>query len=143
MLNDDEFIEQFESLELDSSYFNHYGHIRLAWLYLNRMDRSMAEQKLVAGINRYATSLGAADKFHFTLTVALARIIHLRLDKSDAKSSGLSSAIRWQNFQQDNQDLFDDALAVVYRHYSNEQLALAEAKIAFIEPRISFDEQCV
>ncbi len=140
MLNDDEFIKQFESLKLDSSYFNHYGHIRLGWLYLNRMDSSKAEQRLVTGINRYATSLGAAHKFHYTLTIALARIINQRLAKSQPENVGLSSEISWQSFQENNHDLFNDALAVLYGYYTKEQLALPEAKVAFIEPRVSFTE---
>ena len=30
-----QFLEQFENQTLDPNYFDHRGHIRLAWLYLN------------------------------------------------------------------------------------------------------------
>ena len=33
LLNDDEFIESFESCRLPAESFNHPDHVRLAWLY--------------------------------------------------------------------------------------------------------------
>ena len=37
-MTDEDFIAAFESRTLDPQHFNHLGHVRLAWLYLQRHD---------------------------------------------------------------------------------------------------------
>lgn len=70
MLSDQQFLQQFESLELAPELFNHQGHIRLAMLYLQKYELSEAIRQTADRIRTYACSLGAGHKFHLTMTVA-------------------------------------------------------------------------
>lgn len=70
-LDDQTFLKQFESLTLEPCHFNHIGHLRLAWLYLQSNDVSQAAKLTSNGIKAYAESLGANNKFHLTITNAL------------------------------------------------------------------------
>ncbi len=78
-LNDATFIAQFENQTLSSAHFNHIGHLRLAWLYLERYPLEQAISLVCGGIKAYAESLGASTKFHFTITNAIVRIMAMRM----------------------------------------------------------------
>ncbi len=78
-LSDKEFIEAFEDQSLQPELFNHYGHLRLGWLYLKAYPLDIAIEKTVSGISAYASSLGATDKFQHTLTEAIIRIMAVRM----------------------------------------------------------------
>ena len=81
-INDSDFLQQFEDHTLDPSHFDHLGHLRLAWLYLNRYELELAIDKVTNGISGYAASLGATDKFQHTLTEALVRNMADRIKTS-------------------------------------------------------------
>jgi hypothetical protein len=51
-MTDDAFLSAFEACTLDPQHFNHRGHVRLAWLYLQRYPFDEAVTR--------ATHLGAA-----------------------------------------------------------------------------------
>ena len=125
-LTDAEFIAQFENLSLDPSHFNHLGHIRLAYLYLDSLVFLEALVKVNQGIVAYATSLGHADKFHHTITDAIVRIIARRMD--DKVSAN------WQEFVQQNGDLVADAYGVILQYYSQEALASTTAHDQVVAP---------
>ena len=99
-ITDETFLKQFENLTLDSKYFNHIGHIRLAWLYITQYGLESAMAKIFVGIPAYAGSLGASDKFHATITDAIVRIIAKRMAVGDENS--------WQTFVEHNSDLVGD-----------------------------------
>ena len=71
---DQVFIEQFESCVYPNEKFHHEEHLRLAWLYLQRDSRAAAEQRMCESILRYATALGAAQKYHHTMTIGWVRL---------------------------------------------------------------------
>jgi len=75
-MDDQTFINGLEACTLPPEHFNHAGHIRLACLYLARHAPDEAIARTCATIRTYATHLGAADKFHATITVALVRLLH-------------------------------------------------------------------
>lgn len=83
---DEQFIEQFEDRTLNPRYFNHYGHLQLAWLYLHKYSLEIAIEKMTGGISAYATSLGATEKFQRTLTEAIVRIMAARFHDSMEES---------------------------------------------------------
>ena len=126
MLNDKDFISQFENLTLSPSEFNHLGHLRIAWLYLTRFDQNTAERKLLQGIKQYAHYLGAQDKFHFTLTVATFHLISERIKKSG--SAGFLT------FVKTNPDLVNNLPKVLNEYYSDQRLHSSEATCTFVTP---------
>ncbi|MBN3563679.1 hypothetical protein [Aliamphritea spongicola] len=126
MLQDADFITQFEDCSLSPDYFDHRGHIRIAWLYVDKYGPAAALEKLVAGIRRYAGSLGADDKFHYTITAALLQILEQR--QTGCQAAG------WQAFIELNADLLTDAQQLLLRHYRQDVLFSEAAKAGWVEP---------
>ncbi len=125
-LSDDAFIEQFENRTLSPEYFNHRGHLRLAWLYLRRYPLAEAIDRVTQGIRLYATNLGATDKFQHTLTEAIVRIMAQRMEQG--------SAATLDDYLVANPDLVDDIQGVVGRYYSPELLQSPRARARFVDP---------
>ena len=125
-LDDQTFISQFEACTLDPTHFDHLGHIRLGWLYATQNALPEAIIKTCDGIRRYAGSLGAHDKFHYTLTEAFVRLIALRQEKNPATS--------FDQFLEQNADLVDNALALIHQHYSEGLLETDDAKTHSVAP---------
>ena len=127
-LSDELFLMQFENQTLSPVHFSHIGHLRLAWLYLNHYDVETAAQRTCTGIKRYAESLGAHTKFHLTITDSLVRIMAGRVNQSQATS--------WLAFLADNQDLVDDAIAVLLLYFSRDVLFSESARTTLAAPDI-------
>ena len=125
-LDDATFLEQFENQTLDPVQFSHLGHLRLAWLYLEKNDVDTASKKVCTGIKVYAGSLGAHDKFHMTITDSLVRIIDARIRANQIET--------WEGFVNNNQDLVEDALSLLERYFSKEVLFSAQAKMTLVTP---------
>jgi hypothetical protein len=120
------FLTQFENQTLDRAYFNHLGHLRLAWLYLQVDDLETVVNKVCTGIKAYAISLGAKQKFNLTITDAIVRIMAQRIDAMPHKS--------WPLFLERNTDLIEDALSVLTLYFSKERLLSEEARISLLAP---------
>jgi hypothetical protein len=123
-MTDQEFLNQFELCTLPKEYFTHQGHLRMTWLYLNSNPYPQALQLISRGIQHYAASLGATQKYHETITQAWARLVHLSMQKQNA--------VTFDEFISKNQHLLDSKL--VLKYYSAELLGSAEAKQRWIEP---------
>lgn len=128
-ISDDKFIEQFENQTLPPELFDHYGHLRLAWLYLNMHPLEQAINKVTIGLSVYATSLGATDKFQHTLTEAIVRIMAIRMKRCNFDTL--------ESYLKSNRDLVDDILTVVGTHYSHDQLNSARARTEFVCPDLA------
>ena len=133
-ITDEKFLAQFESQTLNPELFDHYGHLRLAWLYLNKYPLETAIDKVTNGIATYASSLGATDKFQHTLTEAIVRIMANRLNCSNEDSL--------KAFLVTNQDLVDDICSVVKLHYSDERLNSDAARTSFVAPDLLPFDSC-
>ena len=125
-MTDDAFLASFSACTLPPEQFGHAGHIRLAWINLQRHEFEPAVDATCQGIRAYATHLGAATKFHTTITVAL---MHL-LRAAGAGERGTS----WYQFVSANQDLMHNARAVLARHYSSPVLDSQAARERFVPP---------
>jgi len=125
-IRDDEFLRQFENLTLDKGYFNHIGHLRLAWLYLSRGDVEYAVQRVCCGIKAYAESLGAMRKFHLTITDAVVRIMAKRFETYAATS--------WRSFLDRNPDLVEDLPGVLGEYFSRPLLSSEAARLSVCPP---------
>jgi hypothetical protein len=77
---DKEFTEAFESGSIES--FHHRDHIRLAMIYVERYGMPEAGQRLAEAIRKFANRAGQAEKYHYTVTIAWARLVANILDKS-------------------------------------------------------------
>ena len=126
MLTDNDFLGSFETLTLPPGDFDHRGHLRLAWLYLGRLPPAQAMRKITEGIPAYASSLGADDKYHHTLTVAIVRVIAQRMANSPPGD--------FDAFLQANRDLMDDMAGVLLGYYSEARLFSAAARQGWILP---------
>lgn len=113
-MDDMTLLAQVEACALDPSLFNHAAHVRLALACLHAAggDADAAAVRCCAAIRGYATHLGAADKFHWTVTEALVRL--LAAGKHD--------------------EVVRDARACVARHYSAAVLASSQARTRFVLP---------
>ena len=125
-MTDDEFLASFTDGTLDRQYFNHLGHVRLAWIHLQRHPFEEAVARTCKGIRRYATALGAAGKFHWTITEALMHLLRA--------AGGADRSLGWQEFIARNEALVTDARARVAEHYSDLRLDTPEARQRFVAP---------
>jgi hypothetical protein len=126
-LDDTDFLNQFENLTLDSAEFDHRGHLKLAWLYLNSMKFDEAHERISFGIKRYATSLGATDKFHSTSTYAFARLV----------AAGMPNSDNFEEFLTRNPKLLNQPMALVRKHYSTNLLEDPASKTKVFEADIN------
>jgi hypothetical protein len=123
-LTDAEFIHAFEERTLPPESFRHRDHLRLAWLYLEGREPAEAERLMAEGIRRYAAHLGAASKYHHTITLFWMRAV--AAERSRCREG------RFEAFLGACPGLLDKEL--IRRHYSAERLGSADARAGFIEP---------
>ena len=125
-LTDSEFRLQFENCTLPPEGFDHRGHLRIAWIYLKQFPLEQAIEQLCNGISTYATSLGAKDKFHWTITEFTARLMIERLEERTAAD--------FEQFIADNNDIAQDLLGLIANYYSEARLNGDKAKTQYVLP---------
>ncbi len=123
-MDEKEFLKKIEDLSLPADKFNHRGHLWLGWLYIRDNDLGVASQKLNTGIKKFAKSLGAHGKFHYTLTTTFACAIKSRFRNNETFDEFLNS----------NQDFVSEAMKIIGTHYSSELLGIDEAKRGLVRP---------
>jgi len=122
-VHDREFVEAFEACTLPPDLFSHRAHVRLAWLYLREGTLLETLTRYSEGIKRYAASLGAAGKYHETITWAYLFLIHERMQHDPH--------VTFEDFAAANEDLFGPVLE---RYYSRETLSSDLARTTFVLP---------
>ncbi len=125
-MDDREFVESFEACTLPPSEFHHRDHVRLAWIYLREDELLPALTRFVDSLKRYATSLGAAGKYHETVTWAFLFLIHERMKRTPCED--------FRAFAAANPDLFAWSPSVLERYYRAETLASSLARQTFVMP---------
>jgi hypothetical protein len=125
-MTDDQFLAAFLDASIPPSEFDHRGHLRAAWLLLQRRPLPQAVADTCAAIHRLATHLGVPQKYNCTLTTALVRVM--------AQAGGTNPELSWEAFLAANEALVRDARAVLARHYSPELLESPAARQGFIPP---------
>lgn len=135
-LSDTEFIEQFENCALPAATFHHRDHVRLAWLYLNRLPLLDAIARFSEGLKRFAMANGKPDRYHETVTWAFLLLIHERMMQSVA---GLS----WADFAAANADLLDWRENILKRYYHEKTLESEQAKKVFLLPDRMFGQEAL
>ncbi|MES2151774.1 MAG: hypothetical protein V4508_18500 [Pseudomonadota bacterium] len=125
-MTDDQFLASFNDCTLPKEHFNHLGHVRLAWIQLRRHAFEDAVLRTCGGIQAYASHLGAAGKFHWTITEALMHLLRA--------AGAAEQHLDWPEFLAANADLIGDARGRVARHYSAQLLATEDARARFVTP---------
>jgi hypothetical protein len=124
-MTDEQFVAAFESTELPDDQFSHTAHVRVAWWYLQHSPLPVAMQRFGDALKRFATSKGAAGKYHETITVAYMLILAERLHAARDLS--------WPQFATANPDLFERP-SVLAKYYRDETLASDRARRGFVMP---------
>jgi hypothetical protein len=122
-MTDAEFLAALESGSLPEPEFNHAGHVRAAWLYLQQGAFPEALARMSGALRNYAAVHGQPDRYHETITVAYLALINERLLlRGDAGG--------WRGFLEQNHELLDRRLLTHY--YRPATLASAAARCVFI-----------
>jgi hypothetical protein len=126
-MNDQAFLEAFESGALPPHEFPHRAHIRMAWLVLRRDGWEPGFQNIRAGIQHFARAHGATRKYHETITRFWALLVYhaMTLD---------SSITDFEIFVGQYPHLLD--AQIILRHYSRDCLGSDAARAAWVEPDI-------
>jgi hypothetical protein len=122
-VRDRELVQAFEDCTLPSEQFPHRAHVRLAWLYLREGPLLEALPRFAEGLKRYAASLGAATKYHETVTWAYLFLIHERMARTECAT--------FEEFASANDDLFN---GILDQYYRKETLASDLARRTFVMP---------
>lgn len=125
-MSDEELIRAFESTELPAEQFSHASHVRVAWWYLRHAPLPVALDRFITALRRYAGALGAADKYHETITVAYMLLIAERLDNA--------AHLTWPEFADRNPDLLCRTPSILSTYYTDAALFSERAKRSFVMP---------
>jgi hypothetical protein len=125
---DDEFLAAVEAAQWPGERFGHREHVRLAWLYLRRHGPEGGYARIRGTIQRYATALGAAGKYHETVTRAWSAYVYRALRETPELEP-------FSAFQQAHPGLRDGKL--LERHYRRETLESEAARREWVAPDVS------
>lgn len=124
-MTDAEFIRALENCTLAQEEFDHAGHLRAAYLYLQSGDFVECLERMRRAIRNYAGSLGKPDRYHETITVAYVALIQQVLhERGDGGG--------WTMFARGAPELFEPGLLLKF--YSAAQLESELARRIFVLP---------
>ena len=129
-MTDTEFLEAFESCSLPEDQWSHEAHVRMAWLYLQKMPLSEAVPVVRDGIKRYNASLKKSLAYHETITQVFLHLISHRMERSGDRLS-------FADFCNENPDLLDRNMTALLIYYRKETLFSQAAREAFVEPDLA------
>lgn len=127
-LSDAEFENQMVEGILDPKLFTHEGHLRYAWIQINKYGLSQAVENVITQIKNYVQLLGAQDKFHLTITIAGVHLVNYHLQKSKAKN--------FQTLLLTCPEIKSRFKALINSHYSYDIFRVEEARHTYFEPDI-------
>lgn len=119
-------IDAFEGATLREREFHHLQHVQVAWAILQDAPLPEALARITSGLRRLTTALGAADKYHETITIFLVLLIHERIADAPDES--------WLSFADRNRDLLESSRDVMRRYYRDETLNSVRSKATFVLP---------
>lgn len=123
--DDAAFLDRFERCTLAEAEWTHLAHVRVAWTWLSIAPPSEALERIRRGILRYNTEvLGRRHKYHDTVTVAFAYLIHNRMRDGES----------WAGFASRIDDLLDADSPILLQYYSSARLFSDAARQHFVLP---------
>jgi len=127
-VTDDELLAAFEGARLRPAEFDHPSHVRVAFLYLARLDPVEALARFRRGLKRLAHEFGVPGVYHDTVTRSLAFLIHERMASAPDSTT-------WRDFASANPDLLAWRDGVFFDYYDPDVLESVAARRAFVLPR--------
>jgi hypothetical protein len=109
-LDDAELVARFEATTLPPADYRHREHVRIAFAMLRGTDLADAAQRFRRALQGYVAAIGAAAKYHETLTWAYLVLIQQRMADADADADSRAFLAR-------NPDLLDHRCGALARHY--------------------------
>jgi hypothetical protein len=122
-------LESFEDGSLDPAQFSHRNHLALAWAYLQRDGFPAGAVKFRERLRAYVAEVGAAAKYHETITWAYLVLLNEERCLRSAPGEGFESMIGRRP------DLLDHRNGAIACCYAKEQLEQADARRVFLLPR--------
>jgi hypothetical protein len=129
-MKDEELIAGLEDCSLPADEFHHMEHVRAAWLYLERHPVGEAMVRFPRALREYAKSLGKADRYHETITLAYLFIVNERRLRGET--------LAWEEFASANPDLLDWKESILRGYYREETLQSDLARCVFVMPDLLF-----
>lgn len=125
-VEDQRYLNMFESYEIDAATFHHREHLRIAYVLVATYGLEAAFVRLKASLLGLLNHLGVGtEKYHETVTYAwLLAVHHFMHMTADSKS--------FDDFIHRNSLLLD--ASIMGSHYSQSLLQSPEAKAKFLEP---------
>jgi hypothetical protein len=117
-------LRAFEAGEIDPATFSHEAHVHVAWSYLQAYPLAEAIAKFTAALRSLTDRLGAAMKYHETISWFFMIAI------ADRGAAGC----RWETFRTRNCDLIENGGGLLRQHYSETCLSSEKAKRQFVLP---------
>jgi len=117
-------IQAFEAADIDADAFDHESHVYLAWLYVQEFELAQAIARFDAALRRLTAKLGAAGKYHATITWLFLLLISERSEDDED----------WTTFRARNSDLVVDGRSALRRYYSEGRLFSDRARRQFVLP---------
>lgn len=124
-LSDYELEVQFGLCTLPKALFTHETHLRLAWINITKYGMNNAIINLCAQIKNYARSLGYAEKFNQTLTVAAVKTVNHFIQKSVSNT--------FQEFITEFPQLKNGFKSLLDEQYGFDFLNTEAAKVEFLD----------
>ncbi|NER78461.1 MAG: hypothetical protein F6K42_02570 [Leptolyngbya sp. SIO1D8] len=128
-MNDRTFLKAFEMATLSVEEWNHYAHIRMAFLYLRDYSFNDAILRIRAGIQHFNQVHQKPETptsgYHETLTVSWASVTAAALQTSP-------STANFETFIAANPHLLNKTL--LRHYYSTARILSPEAKTTFVSP---------
>lgn len=126
-LSDPEFETQFRECSMDPILFgSHEAHLRLAYIHITKYGIDQACENLCHQIMAFDATFGKADKFHHTLTVASAKVMHHFIQKSSTEN--------FAGLLQEFPRLKTNFKALLAQHYQTNIFSSELARVQYLEP---------
>jgi hypothetical protein len=107
--------------------FHHVHHLRLARLYLLEAEPDVAVPRYCRDLRRFATALGAPEKYHETITRAFLLLVAERMARSGPGAD-------FDEFAAAHPELLEWEPSILSRYYRPETLGSELARRSFVLP---------
>lgn len=126
-MTNSEIVERFEQGIPYGDEFHHAEHMRVGFAYVCEFPVLDALEKFSSALKRLAIKNGRADRYNETITWAYLFFIRERIARAGRK-------LEWEEFVEQNPDLFAWKPDILSRYYREETLQSDLAKSAFLMP---------
>lgn len=121
-------LNEFELGTLPPARFSHRLHLALGWQYLQRHGFPAGAALFCARLKEYVQAVGAAGKYHETITWAYLVLLNEELTQRAAPGEHFDSMIARRP------DLLDHRQGALMRYYTAQQLETEVARNTFVLP---------